>query len=103
MRSGPRAVLERARPRAGSRPACAGARPTDRDSVDARILADIVAGTGQVIDTVPPLPDLSGGTHVLPALLTSIDPLDWVRDSDGDGYTDVEEELHAMAAAVECP
>lgn len=81
---------------------CSGARPLDRDSVDARIVAEVTSGTGSLISTAPALPDLSGGTHTLPAILSSSDVADWTRDSDGDGYTDVEEELHRMAAALEC-
>lgn len=82
--------------------ACAGARPLDRDAVDARIIADISAGTGAIIGTAPALPDLSGGSHTLPSILTSTDPADWTRDSNGDGYTDVEDELYRMAQALEC-
>ena len=79
--------------------ACAGARPLDRDPVDARIIADIVAGSGALISSAPPLPNLDGGSHMLPAVFSSGD---WAADSDEDGYTDVEEELHRMAADLEC-
>ena len=81
---------------------CAGARPMDRDEVDARVVADVINNTGTTISELPPLPDLDGGSHELAAILRSTDPADWTRDSDGDGYTDVEVELNRMASAVEC-
>ena len=37
-----------------------------------------------------------------PVILTSTSPDEWTRDTDGDGYTDVEEELHRMASGLEC-
>ena len=84
------------------RVACAGARPLDRDPVDARIISEIETGGGAMISSAPPLPNLDGGSHELSALLRSTDPADWARDSDGDGYTDVDDELHAMSVALEC-
>jgi uncharacterized protein YjdB len=76
----------------------AGARPFDRDPVDARIIADMVNGTGsQIISEaqVGGYPPLAQNTRAL-AL-----PANPNGDDDGDGYTNLEELLHALAACVE--
>jgi hypothetical protein len=76
----------------------AGARPADRDSVDIRILNDVRNGTGRIIDSQ----DEVGGWPNLPQnyrVLTL--PSNPNSDDDGDGYTNLEEWLHAFAAEVE--
>jgi hypothetical protein len=70
----------------------AGARPWDRDAVDARVLADIVARTGGPIDS----PAEVGGqpmAHAEQALTLPDDP---TGDADADGYTNLEEWLHEL-------
>jgi hypothetical protein len=76
----------------------AGARPADRDSVDIRILNDVQNGTGRIInsqDEVGGWPDLSQNYRVLTL------PSNPNSDNDGDGYTNLEEWLHAFAAEIE--
>lgn len=79
--------------------ASAGARPADRDPVDARIFRMIRERTVQ-----PEVTDLSqvGG---YPKLAKNRRPLELPAqphgDDDADGYTNLEEWLHAHAAAVE--
>ncbi|MBN1866977.1 pectate lyase [Candidatus Sumerlaeota bacterium] len=88
----------------------AGAVFPNRDSADDRLLADVVDGTGQIIDTptqvggwptlnstTPPTDDDHDGmaddwetTHGL----NSGDPADGNLDRNGDGYTNVEEYLN---------
>ncbi|MFH1467908.1 MAG: right-handed parallel beta-helix repeat-containing protein [Pseudomonadota bacterium] len=74
-----------------------GARPLDRDAVDTRIVAEIRARGGGPLDSQ----DEVGGW---PTLAESTDPLELPEypsaDHDGDGYTDLEELLHALAEAV---
>jgi hypothetical protein len=76
----------------------AGARPFDRDPVDALIIADMVNGTGSQISNesaVGGYPSLAQNTRVL-AL-----PANPNDDDDSDGYTNLEELLHELAACVE--
>jgi hypothetical protein len=76
----------------------AGARPADRDAVDARIVTEVQSGAGRIIDS----PNQVGGFPVLavnPTPLTH--PADANGDDDGDGYTNLEEWLHQLAAQVE--
>ena len=76
----------------------AGARPADRDAVDLRIVNEVRSGTGRIIDH----PSDVGGWPVLTQnqrpLTTPANPN---GDDDGDGYTNLEEWLHQMAAQVE--
>lgn len=77
----------------------AGARPADRDSVDIRLINDVRNGTGSIIDSqddVGGWPVLGRNTRVLSLL-----PGKPHSDNDGDGYTNLEEWLHAFAAEVE--
>ena len=90
----------------------AGAISPKRDAVDRRVVADVRQGTGAIIDT----PEQVGG---FPAYARAVAPADtdadglpdgWERehgldaadgadgnqDRDGDGYTNVEEYLHAL-------
>jgi hypothetical protein len=75
-----------------------GARPFDRDAVDARVITTITARTGRIIDA----PADVGG---YPTLAVNQRPLTLPSnpnaDADGDGYTNLEEWLHGFAAAVE--
>jgi hypothetical protein len=76
----------------------AGARPTDRDSVDLRVIQSIRDGTGQIIDSqddVGGWPDLAENQRPLTI------PSNPNGDDDGDGYTNLEEWLHTFAAEVE--
>jgi hypothetical protein len=76
----------------------AGARPVDRDAVDLRIVQEVRTKTGRIIDH----PSDVGGWPVLAQnnrpLTTPANPN---GDDDGDGYTNLEEWLHQMAAEVE--
>jgi len=75
----------------------AGARPTDRDAVDVRVVNDVLAGTGSLIDSQNDV----GGWPVLQqttrALTTPTNPN---SDTDGDGYTNLEEWLHSYSTGV---
>jgi hypothetical protein len=76
----------------------AGARPADRDAVDARIVNEVRAGTGRIIDSTGQVggwPDQGKATRSFEL------PADPNGDADGDGYTNLEESLHQIAAAVE--
>ncbi len=76
----------------------AGARPADRDAVDKRIVHEVVTGTGRIINS----PSEVGGWPNLQEnhrqFSVSLPPQ---ADFDGDGYTNIEEILHRMAAKVE--
>lgn len=76
----------------------AGARPTDRDSVDMRIVNDVIMRTGRVINSqkqVGGWPNLRKSARRFPV------PVQPNGDDDGDGYTNIEEILHLMASEVE--
>jgi pectate lyase len=85
----------------------AGTRPAQRNEVDANVVADVKNGTGRIINCVSDdgsarcsknaggWPSLARNTRRLTL------PDDPHQDDDGDGYTNVEEWLHAMAAEVE--
>ncbi len=76
----------------------AGARPTDRDAVDQRIVSEVQTRAGRVIDSqdqVGGWPELAQNTRPLAV------PANPHADDDGDGYTNVEEWLHQFAAQVE--
>jgi len=75
----------------------AGARPSDRDSVDARVVEDVKNGTGGVIASqaeVGGWPSLAENQHTLavPANANELQP---------SGYTALEEWLHEQAEDVE--
>jgi hypothetical protein len=75
----------------------AGARPADRDPVDERIIHNVRTGDGRIIDSVAEaggFPDPEPHTRKLEL------PSDPHGDDDSDGYTNLEEWLHAMAAEV---
>lgn len=76
----------------------AGARPGDRDAVDARIVSEVLTRTGSIIDS----PSERGGWPTLATNVRALTlPANPNGDDDGDGYTNVEEWLHQMAALVE--
>jgi hypothetical protein len=76
----------------------AGARPADRDSVDERIVNDVKSRTGNIIDS----PQQVGGWPNFSKNYRSFAvPTNPNGDDDGDGYTNIEEVLHQMAAQVE--
>jgi hypothetical protein len=84
-----------------------GARPADRDSVDARIVSGVKNGTGRIINCVANDGSArcrknAGGWPVLAqnyrALVLPASPN---GDDDKDGYTNLEEWLHSYSAEVE--
>ncbi|MFO0596671.1 MAG: hypothetical protein U0228_15245 [Myxococcaceae bacterium] len=85
----------------------AGARPVDRDAVDARVVASVNANTGTVINCVsadgsPRCAANGGGWPVLAQNTRPLTlPANPNGDDDGDGYTNLEEWLHGFSAAVE--
>jgi hypothetical protein len=76
----------------------AGARPTDRDAVDERIVRDVLDSRGRIIDSQN---DVGGWPALQPTRRPLQVPDDPGGDSDGDGYTNLEEWLHELAAALE--
>lgn len=92
---------------------CSGARPRDRDPVDERVVASLLAGDGSLTDCVeesssacstksPRTPP--GGWPPLAENQVELDiPPDPNGDDDDDGYTNAEEWLHMSAAELECP
>lgn len=76
----------------------AGARPSDRDDVDLRIVRDLRQRAGRIIDSqrdVGGWPDHPGSSRAL------VLPEEPHRDDDGDGYTNLEEWLHRYSEEVE--
>jgi len=74
----------------------AGARPADRDPGDERIIREVRARSGSIPEsqeTVSAWPKLAEDRREFTA------PDDPNGDSDGDGYTNVEEWLHAFASS----
>jgi len=76
----------------------AGARPAHRDSVDKRIVDSVRTRTGRIIDS----PSQVGGFPTAEPTHKALDiPADPEKDSNGDGYTNLEEWLHGLAAKAE--
>ncbi|KAB7627884.1 polysaccharide lyase family 1 protein [Alkalilimnicola sp. S0819] len=76
----------------------AGARPADRDSVDQRVVNDVKSGSGRIIGSqrqVGGWPSLAVNTRPLQL------PANPNGDDNRDGYTNLEEWLHAYAREVE--
>jgi len=74
-----------------------GARPWDRDSVDDRIINDVINGTGSIIDSqseVGSWPNLAQNHRSLTI------PANPDGDDDGDGYTNLEEWLYSFDAGT---
>lgn len=78
----------------------AGARPASRDSVEERIVYEVLTETGTVKRSVS---DAGGwpADYSAPTRRPFASGPDPTGDGDGDGYTNVEEILHQMAAQVE--
>lgn len=75
-----------------------GARPLDRDAVDRRIVTDVVARTGSLIDSqrqVGGWPSVPGSRRVLDL------PDNPNADDNNDGYTNLEHWLHDLSAQVQ--
>jgi hypothetical protein len=85
----------------------AGSRPGRRDVVDSRIVSDVKKGTGRHINCVADdgssrCKKNAGGWPKLAENTRRLDvPSDPNGDDDDDGYTNVEEWLHDMAAEVQ--
>lgn len=78
--------------------AAAGARPRDRDAVDRRIVDSVAQRGGRIIDSQTEV----GGWPELPVNRRELTiPSNPHNDDDGDGYTRLEEWIHAKAAAIE--
>ncbi len=76
----------------------AGARPADRDAVDRRIVKEMKARRGSIINSVQ---DVGGWPILTTAFRSFRIPADPGGDRDGDGYTNIEELLHLMAGKLE--
>ncbi len=76
----------------------AGAYPAFRDAVDVRIVNQIKTRTGRIIDDEM---DVGGWPVLAENERPFVVPANPDNDDDGDGYTNIEEELHRYAAIVE--
>ncbi len=76
----------------------AGARPADRDAVDSPLSARSKPRTGHLIDSQN---EVGGWPNLAMNHRTFNIPANPNGDDDGDGYTNIEEVLQQMAAAVE--
>lgn len=85
----------------------AGSRPVERDAVDAGTVHDVRTGTGRIINCVAPdgnerCAKNAGGWPVYPETVRSLDvPANPLDDEDADGYSNLEEWLHAFAIELE--
>lgn len=75
-----------------------GARPNDRDAVDARIVRDVIRGSGRIIDSQQ---EVGGWPKDAPTHRRIMIPEDPHADPDGNGYSRIEEILHRMARELE--
>lgn len=78
----------------------AGAFPGQRDPIDRRILEQVRAKTARIIDSQD---QVGGYPKIEPVRRPLILPANPNGDDDRDGYTNLEEWLHQLAAAVEKP
>jgi hypothetical protein len=76
----------------------AGARPTDRDPVDERIVNEVKTRSGSIIGDQS---EVGGFPTLAKNARTFNVPSNPSGDDDGDGYTNIEEILHHMATQVE--
>lgn len=76
----------------------AGARPRERDAIDARVIAEVRSRGGRIIDSPRDVGGLPETAAVSRPLILPDNPN---SDDDRDGYTNLEEWLHAQAAALE--
>lgn len=76
----------------------AGAIPTDRDETDARVVRNVAEGNGCIIDSQE---EVGGFPSPTPVTRVAEVPERPNADDDGDGYTNIEEWLHELAAAAE--
>ena len=76
----------------------AGARPADRDPVGKRIISNVKNGKGKIIASQK---DVGGWPKLEENRRELTVPDNPSADDDGDGYTNLEEWLHAFAAGVE--
>lgn len=75
-----------------------GARPADRDGIDDRLVNEVKKRTGKIINS----PNQVGGWPKLPSTKRPFNiPENPNGDDNKNGYTNVEEVLHRMAAEVE--
>jgi hypothetical protein len=75
-----------------------GARPADRDPVDARLIREVQEKKGRIIDSPR---EVGGLPPVAEAARVNQIPENPNEDRDGDGYTNIEDWLHEMAARAE--
>jgi hypothetical protein len=75
-----------------------GARPADRDPVDLRVVHEVSTRTGRIIDSPK---QVGGWPYVQGSYRPFRIPPEPDKDSDGDGYTDIEEILYRMALRLE--
>lgn len=74
-----------------------GARPADQDSVDSRIINEVLGDTGSIIDS----PSEVGGYPTLAENTITLSIPSNPHVDSGDGYTNLEKWLHGLAADVE--
>jgi hypothetical protein len=75
-----------------------GARPIDRDTMDTRIVDSVRDGTGGIIESQDDVGGFPTASAVTRPLALPDNPHE---DEDGNGYTNLEEWLHYLAAEVE--
>lgn len=75
-----------------------GARPSDRDAVDKRLINEVKTRTGRIIDSPS---QVGGWPSQLQNIRPFVVPTNPHGDDNHDGYTNIEELLHKMAKAVE--
>lgn len=76
----------------------AGARASERDDVDRRIVEEVKTGRGRIIDSQK---EVGGWPPLIESRRKFAVPANPGGDDDGDGYTNIEGILHRMAADVE--